>query len=77
MYGALLKVRDLPPGADLKRIFVAAILEWIDAGWQLKEFSSRTGRLSWRIVRQLFRYGGEPQEVLACTRAFCLGRRGD
>jgi hypothetical protein len=43
MYGALLEARELPPGADLKRIFVAAILEWMDAGWKLKEFSSRTG----------------------------------
>jgi hypothetical protein len=43
MYGALLEARELPAGADLKRVFVAAILEWIDAGWKLKEFSSRTG----------------------------------
>jgi hypothetical protein len=43
MYGALLEVRELPAGADLKRVFVAAILEWMDAGWKLKEFSSRTG----------------------------------
>lgn len=43
MYGAVLEVRQLPPGADLKRTFIAAMLEWIDAGWQIKEFSSRTG----------------------------------
>jgi hypothetical protein len=42
MYGALLGARELPPGVDLKRVFVAAILKWIDAGWKLKEFSSRT-----------------------------------
>jgi hypothetical protein len=43
MYGALLEARPLPPGTDLKRAFVAAMLAWIDAGWQLSEFSSRTG----------------------------------
>jgi len=26
-----LEARQLPPGADLKRVFVAAMLEWIDA----------------------------------------------
>jgi hypothetical protein len=43
MHRRVLEVRQLPPGADLKRAFVAAMLEWIDAGWQLKEFSSRGG----------------------------------
>ena len=43
MQGALLEARELPPGADLKRVFVAAMLEWIDAGWQLGEFSSVGG----------------------------------
>jgi hypothetical protein len=43
MHGAVLEARLLPPGSDLKRAFVAAMLEWIDAGWQIKEFSSRTG----------------------------------
>jgi hypothetical protein len=43
MYGTLLEARELPPGADLKRVFVEAILKWMDDGWQLKEFHSRTG----------------------------------
>jgi hypothetical protein len=43
MQGALLEARELPPGADLKRVFVAAMLEGIDAGWQLGEFSSTAG----------------------------------
>jgi hypothetical protein len=43
MHRSVLEVRRLPPGADLKRAFVAAMLEWIDAGWQLGEFSSTTG----------------------------------
>jgi hypothetical protein len=38
----LLEARALPADSDLKRAFVAAMLEWIDAGWQLGEFSSRS-----------------------------------
>ncbi len=41
MHGALLDARPLPAGSNLKRAFVAAMLESIDAGWQLGEFSSR------------------------------------
>jgi hypothetical protein len=40
---AVLEVRLLPSGTNLKRVFVAAMLERIDAGWQLGEFSSRGG----------------------------------
>jgi hypothetical protein len=43
MHRGLLEARLLPPGTDLKRAFVAAMLEWIDAGWTLGEFSSRIG----------------------------------
>ena len=43
MHGALLEASELPPDADLKRVFVEAILRWISAGWTLKEFHSRTG----------------------------------
>jgi hypothetical protein len=43
MHGKVLEARRLHPGADLKRAFVAAMLEWIDAGWQLGDFSSRGG----------------------------------
>jgi hypothetical protein len=39
MHGALLELRELPPGTDLKRVFVEAILKWMDDGWKLKEFS--------------------------------------
>jgi hypothetical protein len=42
-HGRLLETRPLPPGTDIKRTFVAAMLEHIDAGWQLSEFSSRSG----------------------------------
>jgi hypothetical protein len=43
MHGALLEARLLPPGGDLKRAFVAPMLECIDDGWQLGELSSRSG----------------------------------
>jgi hypothetical protein len=41
--GGLLEVRPLPPGTNLKRAFVAAMLEWLDGGWELGEFSSTGG----------------------------------
>lgn len=43
MHGALLESRLLPAGGDLKRAFVVAMLDWIDAGWNIGEFSSRGG----------------------------------
>jgi uncharacterized protein YqcC (DUF446 family) len=43
MHGALLEARLLPAGSNLKRALVAAMLEWIDAGWDLGEFGSRGG----------------------------------
>ena len=43
MHNALLEARALSPGSDLKRAYVALMLEWIDAGWKLGEFSSTSG----------------------------------
>jgi hypothetical protein len=43
MHRALLEVRALAPGVNLKRAFVAAMLKWIDDGWELGEFSSTAG----------------------------------
>jgi hypothetical protein len=43
MHNRLLESRPLAPGSDLKRAFVVAMLEHIDAGWQLGEFGSRFG----------------------------------
>jgi hypothetical protein len=43
MHRAVLEARPLTPGANLKRAFVAAMLEHIDAGWELGEFSSTGG----------------------------------
>ena len=43
MHRGLLEARLLPAGTNLKRAFVAVVLEWIDAGWQLGEFSSTMG----------------------------------
>ena len=44
MHGALVEARPLPAGSDLKRAFVAAMLEWIDAGWKFGEFGSTSDR---------------------------------
>jgi hypothetical protein len=35
--------RPLPPSADLKRAFVLAMLEHLDAGWRLENFASTSG----------------------------------
>ena len=43
MHNAVVESRQLAAGADLKRAFIAAMLEWIDAGWSIPEFSSRVG----------------------------------
>lgn len=43
MRGLVLESRLLPGGTGLRRAFVVAMLEHIDAGWQLGEFSSRGG----------------------------------
>lgn len=43
MTGAVLDSEEIPPGADLKRVFVATMIEWLDAGWEVGEFSSTTG----------------------------------
>ena len=41
--GALQSSQRLTDGVNVKRVFVAAMLERIDAGWELVEFSSRGG----------------------------------
>jgi hypothetical protein len=43
MHQAVLEARLLTLGTNLKRTFVAAMLEWIDSGWELGEFSSVGG----------------------------------
>jgi hypothetical protein len=40
MHGTVLESRRLAVGTDLKRAFLIAMIQWIDEGWQLKEFSS-------------------------------------
>jgi hypothetical protein len=40
LHGEVLEARSLAAGIDLKRALIAAMLEWIDAGWKLGEFSS-------------------------------------
>jgi hypothetical protein len=43
MHGAVLERRTIAGDTDLKRLFITAMLEWVDAGWQLGEFSSCAG----------------------------------
>jgi hypothetical protein len=43
LHNVLLESRLLPAGSDLKRIFVVALLDHIDAGWKIGEFSSTSG----------------------------------
>jgi hypothetical protein len=43
MHGTVIESRLLPAGADLKREFVASMVEWMDKGWQVGEFSSASG----------------------------------
>jgi hypothetical protein len=40
MHGSLIESREIARLTDLRRVFVAAMLEWMDAGWRLGEFSS-------------------------------------
>lgn len=39
----ILETQELPPGTDLKRALLVAMVRWIDAGWTLGEFTSRLG----------------------------------
>ena len=43
MQGVVLERRTIPGDTDLKRLFVTVMLEWIDAGWRIGEFSSCSG----------------------------------
>jgi hypothetical protein len=40
MHGTVIEARQLPGGTNLKRAFLSAMIEWIDDGWTVKEFSS-------------------------------------
>jgi hypothetical protein len=40
MHGSIVESRRLVAGADLTRIFITAMLAWMDGGWVIGEFSS-------------------------------------
>jgi hypothetical protein len=42
VHGRILKSRLLPPGTHLQREFVASIIAYIDEGWTIGDFSSRS-----------------------------------
>ncbi|HTW74406.1 MAG TPA: hypothetical protein VMD56_05735 [Steroidobacteraceae bacterium] len=48
MYGRVLGARRLEPGADLVRAFLVAVIELLDAGWQVGEFSSAAALVRYR-----------------------------
>jgi hypothetical protein len=39
-HGSIIESRELATDIDLRRLFVASILEWMDGGWTIGEFSS-------------------------------------
>jgi hypothetical protein len=39
-HGSIIESSELTPELDLRRLFVASILEWMDAGWVVGELSS-------------------------------------
>jgi hypothetical protein len=43
MHGTVIACRQLAAGVDLKREFVAALVAWMNDGWQVGEFSSASG----------------------------------
>jgi len=43
MQGSVVESHPIPAGTDLKRLLIELMLRWIDAGWQIGEFSSGGG----------------------------------
>jgi hypothetical protein len=43
MHGKVIESRQLAARADLKREFVAALVTWVNDGWQVGEFASASG----------------------------------
>jgi len=43
MQGSVVEAHELPAGANLKRLFIELMLKWVDAGWEIGEFSSTIG----------------------------------
>jgi hypothetical protein len=40
MHASIIESRPLVAGADLTRVFITAMLAWMDGGWSIHEFSS-------------------------------------
>lgn len=43
MHGSLIESHPVPPGTDLKRLFVELLLKAMNEGWEVREFSSTSG----------------------------------
>lgn len=75
MTGAVLDTEEIPAGADLKRVFMATMLEWIDAGWQVGEFSSTAGPV-FLHTRQWAAHGRDSAEPGQVDYNGVSGRQG-
>jgi hypothetical protein len=51
-HSKVMQSRELAPGTDLTRAFIASMLEWIDAGWTVGEFSSLSAGFSCTRVNE-------------------------
>jgi Tfp pilus tip-associated adhesin PilY1 len=40
MHGSIIESRPLVAGANLTRVFITAMLAWMEGGWTISEFSS-------------------------------------
>jgi len=40
MHGSVIEARPLVANADLTRLFVSAMMAWMEGGWRIGEFSS-------------------------------------
>ncbi|MDB6084209.1 MAG: hypothetical protein JWN43_2090 [Gammaproteobacteria bacterium] len=40
MHGTIMESRPLVAGANLTRVFITAMLAWMEGGWNISEFSS-------------------------------------
>jgi hypothetical protein len=72
MHGTVIESRELPRESDLKRVFVTSMIEWMDAGWHLGEFSSVSAVFF--CTRQADRrmvgiYPTDPYDVPVCGAA--------
>lgn len=72
--GALLDARRLDPGTDLVRVFLAAMLELLDAGWRLGEFASSSAAVRHERASEKRMLAIEEQDPEGTGRAAWAGQ---